>query len=181
MRADRTAGHAGVVPGVSARSGDVRLAHAVIAVESLVISVSSGGNSDPASDFARRLDERAEEIAVAQIDTVIPQRRNGQNAVRARELRGSLHQDVIGMITGAIGLAVRLITVSRDVTTQAGGNDIEVFQASVNQRLIHPNERAPSRAVEHFAGNDGHVRRDTGNANTVDRSADRARRPGAVT
>ena len=59
----------------------------------------------------------------------------------------------------------------RDVPSKAGGDDVEVLQTGVDQRLVGVEELAATRRVKDFALYQCDIRSHTGDANSVNRCA----------
>src|SRR5437763_1952389 len=147
MRALRTSRYALVIASRATRSRDIRLAGAVVAVERLAVVVPGRGNANPTCNLTGSFNIVAHEAAVTEIKPTVAERRHGQNAVGTRELRGSLQQDVISMVT-AIGVLARAALGNE--STKAGRHNVEVLQTGIDKRLVRPQEQPTPRAVQHF-------------------------------
>src|SRR5207302_7880446 len=68
----------------------------------------------------------------------------------------------------------------RDVAAEAGGQDVEVLEARIDDRLVEPEKLARTCAAQDLALHERDVRSDTRDADAVDRCTDRRDRPRAV-
>ena len=152
-----TAGNAGVVARGSAGRRDVDR-RPVVAVERLLVPVAGRADRDPAGDFARSLDEVAEERPVAEIPTVVRRRGDRQHAVRAGVLRRTVEQNVVGTVAL---VRLRLDRAAlRDVAAEARRHDVEVHVAGIDDRQVDAQERPAARSAEHLALDQRDVRCD---------------------